>query len=268
MRYVWVIILLLKLTGVAAQSADSLLSEQLHFQVKQLDEFIQRFNYKLDVYGREIGANHPITRSQYLFSLFDTYYLQKESKDGNTEAKQFVSQLTDNKHPQFLQFTNENLFALAQCKVNYKGKERQMQLLLKVELAANGAAKWVIYDAKADFLQPPSRTNNISIYIAPNSHETYFMGMRQGLQTNKDQVTDFAHKDFQPDALSIFLFEIANKNLKITTVDTVTYHFLQLDGWAFSVDFFNRAEKNSGWLISKLTKLATTKEDYIKAIIR
>lgn len=268
MKIIWIIILLLKLTDVAAQSADSLLNEQLHFQIKQLDEFIQRFNHKIDVYGREISVNHSITRPEYLFSLFDTYYLQKESKDGRTEAKQFVSQITDNNRPQFLKFANENLFALAQCKVNYKGKEKPMQLLLKVELVANGAAKWVIYDVKADFLQPPSRTNNISIYIAPNSHETYFMGMRQGLQTNKDQVTDFAHKDFQPDALSIFLFEIANKNLKINFVNTVTYHFLQLEGWAFTVDFFNRADKNSGWLISKLTKLAVSKEDYIKAIIR
>lgn len=268
MKFVWIIIFLLKFTEVASQNADSLLNEQLHFQVKQLDEFIQRFNYKIDVYGREIKENHPISRPQYLLSLFDIYYLEKINKEGSGDVKLFINQLTDSSKPLFLKFANENLFALAQCKVNYKGKERQMQLLLKVELAANGAAKWVIYDVKADFLLLPPRTNNTSIYIAPNSHETYFMGMRQRLQTNKDQVTDFAHKNFQSDALSIFLFEVANQNLKINTTDTITYHFLQLDGWAFTVDFFNRAEKNSGWLISKLTKLAVNKEEYIKAIIR
>jgi len=92
------------------------------------------------------------------------------------------------------------------------------------------------------------------------------MSMRQELQRNKDQVTDYARKDFQPDVLSIFLFEIANKNLKITGIDTQTYHVLAFDGWVFTIDFFNRSGKNSGWLISKLSKMTVSKSEYLKLL--
>lgn len=268
MKFICIIILLLKLTNVAAQGVDSLLGEELHFQVKQLDEFIQRFNYKLDVYGREIGATHPIPRSQYLLSLFDVNYLKDMNKEESTVIRQFVSQITDNASPQFLKFAGENIFAFAQCEATYEGKEKALQLILKIELAPNGAAKWVIYDVKASFLQPPLRTNNISLYIPPNSHETNFMSMRQELQRNKDQVTDYVRKDFQPDPMSIFLFEIANKRLKITGVSSQTYHILAFDGWVFTIDFFNRSGKNSGWLISKLSKMTTTKSEYIKSLVK
>jgi hypothetical protein len=256
------------MTCAFPQIGDSLLREQLYHQVKQLDEFIARFNYKTDIYGHQINATHQSTRTQYLLSLFDIYYIKQISQTGSTIIQQFVNQVTDQRTPQFLKFADENLFALTQCQVSYKGKEYAMQLLLKVELAPNGAAKWVIYDARGDFLKPSLRTHDVSIYIPPNSHETNFISMRQALQKNSQQAIDYAYKNFQPDQMSIFLFEISNKNLKIKFIDKITYHLLQLDGWAFTIDFFNRPDQNSGWLISKLMKLEISTEQYVHNLMK
>ncbi len=266
-KYIILLVLLFKFFNAFPQTnGDALLKEQLYYQVKQLDEFINRFNYKTDVYGKSIEEGHKFTRTEYIFSIFDSNYLrQLDSKSVNT-IKEFVKYITEKQPPLYLQ-RNENLYALAQCQVTYKGRNQAVSLLLKIELAPNGAAKWVLSDVKADFLELPPRKNDPSIYIAPNSNETNFMSIRKELEKTQ-QITDYATKDFQTDIFSIFLFEIYNKNLKITSVDKITYHFFQIDGYTFSVDFFNRPEKNSGWLISKLIRTEGDKAQYIKNLIK
>jgi hypothetical protein len=268
MKYLFFLICLTKITCVFPQIGDSLLKEHLYFQVKQLDEFMQRFNYKIDVYGRKIDSTHPITRQQYLFSLFDINYLKNISQTEKSNLKAFVDEVINSTKPQFLQFANENLFAQAQCQVSYKGRENKMQLLLRVEATPNSGAKWVIADVKSDFLRLSPRKNDSSLYIPPNSHETNFMSMRQAFQQHSEQVLTYTRPDFQVDEMSIFVFEIANKNLKIKFIDKITYHFLQLEGWIFTVDFFNRADKNSGWLISRLLKSENNKARYLQNLTK
>ena len=266
MKYLFVFILLIKFSNTFCQTGgDELLKEMLHYQVKQLDEFINRFNYTTDVYGKPITEGHQFTRSEYIFSIFDSNYLKKMDNKNILLVKDFVRYVVG-KQPALYLKMNENLYALAQCEATYKGKNYPLAVLLNIELAPNGAAKWVVVDAKADFLQLPARKNDPSIYIPPNSHETNFMGMRKELEKTQ-QITDYTAKTFQADLFSIFLFEIYNKNLKINTINKITYHFFQAEGYTFSVDFFNRPEKNSGWLISKLAKLEEEKKNYLKKIM-
>jgi hypothetical protein len=237
----------------------------LYYQVKQLDEFISRFNYKTDVYGKSITEGHQFTRAEYIFSIFDSNYLRKLDSKSIVFVKDFVRYVVDKQPPLYLKM-NENLYALAQCEANYKGKTYPLTVLLKVELASNGAAKWVLADAKANFLQLPPRKNEPSIYIPPNSHETNFISMRKELEKTQ-QITDYATKEFQTDTFSIFLFEIYNKNLKINTIDKITYYFFHADNHVFSVDFFNRPEKNSGWLIASVSKLEESKPSFLKKLL-
>lgn len=267
MKYIILLVLLFKISNAFPQTeGNALLKEQLYYQVKQLDEFINRFNYKIDVYGKPIQEGHRFTRAEYIFSIFDSNYLKQLDSKSINNIKEFVRYVTENQSPTFLKL-DENLYALAQCQVNYKGKNLPATILLKIELAPNGAAKWVLADAKADFLQLPPRKNISSIYIPPNSHETNFISMRKELEKNQ-QVLDYATKAFEPDILSIFLFEIYNKNLKINVIDKITYHFFQIEGYVFSVDFFNRPEKNSGWLVSNLSKMNENRAVYLKKLLQ
>jgi hypothetical protein len=97
-------------------------------------------------------------------------------------------------------------------------------------------------------------TTRIGNFLHPLSHELDFMNLRKAF-TNKDSVNQFAGKNFIPDHLSVFLYEIKKGNLKFKTVTDVKFHFFQINGWYFELSEFNRPGYNTGWLISNLVKL-------------
>jgi hypothetical protein len=80
------------------------------------------------------------------------------------------------------------------------------------------------------------------------------MNLRKAL-ADKDSVNQFAAKDFTPDHLSVFLYEMKRGSLKFKTVTDVKFHFFQISGWYFELSEFNRPGYNTGWLISNLVKL-------------
>jgi hypothetical protein len=66
-----------------------------------------------------------------------------------------------------------------------------------------------------------------------------------------------------------FIQALEKGELEYVQVNKVTYHFLQVKGWAFTVQQFVRQDKNSGWLISKLTKADEgTKEHYPQKLFK
>jgi hypothetical protein len=73
-------------------------------------------------------------------------------------------------------------------------------------------------------------------------------------------VSQFTTKNFTPDHLSVFLYEIRKGNLKFKAVDEVKFHFFQINGWYFELADFNRPGYNTGWLISNLVKLKNDSE--------
>jgi hypothetical protein len=57
------------------------------------------------------------------------------------------------------------------------------------------------------------------------------------------------------DELLVFVNEIVNSRLIINRALSLNYEFYQVKGWTFEVHQYERQSRNSGWLISKLTRL-------------
>ncbi len=267
MNKITLFLLFFSMNNCFAQLSDSLINERLYNEVKQLDEFIERFNYKQDIHGNKISPNFSIPRVQYIASLIEANYILRASKASLATYRNFIDTIANPSHPFLIKFAEKDWYAQASCQIIYKNQIKDLDLLLKIEQAPNKTTRWVIIGVKSDFLPLPSRSDDSSLYITPNSHETNFIDMRKNLE-KKEQVAHYTQKDFQLDAFSIFLFEIYNGNLKIDFVKKITYHFLQLDNWFFTVDYFDRNISNSVWLISKIGRLNITKEQYIKQLLK
>jgi hypothetical protein len=135
------------------------------------------------------------------------------------------------------------------------GKDQAVTLYLELEKDHLGY-KWVISKVNTTLFDPyfVRDTTKIGRFIHPMSHELDFMNLRKAF-SHSDSIRQFTVKRFEPDHLSIFLYELKKGNLKFRFVNEVKFHFFQIDGWYFEVSQFNRPGYNTGWLISNLVKL-------------
>ena len=62
----------------------------------------------------------------------------------------------------------------------------------------------------------------------------------------------YAPQKYHPDYLTLFFYLMKTKQLKFKEIQTVKFHFLQIDHWYFELTYYNRDDLNSGWLISNL----------------
>ena len=98
-------------------------------------------------------------------------------------------------------------------------------------------------------------------FLHPLSHELDFMNLRKAFQ-DKDKIDQFTERGYQPDYLSILLYEIKNANLKFKTVNDVKFHFFQVDGWYFQLARFNRPA-TPRWLIADLAKVTPRERELL-----
>lgn len=227
------------------------LEEKLNFalEVKQIDEFIERFNFQENTLLLQyVEENYPgkmLDRVSLLQSLFD------EGRDWDNAARTaFVKQVTNPLRPTVIDFMEDDWFAAVQCSVTFKGKVETPTLILQIQQGPDFSSKWIIRSVKAEFFQFPSKSTP-EHFLNPISHSTDFMGLRR-VMDNKAHLPDYAFSDFEPDLLSLFMYELMNGNIEFLQVNSITYHFLQVNGWIFQVQKHLRNSRNSGWLIDQL----------------
>jgi hypothetical protein len=230
--------------------------EQLRASNKQMNQFFRRFNGEEDENGKRYYSSDkkfrdPSLRKKYVPVLFDTQTSQIDSE----VAKDFVKKITDKKSPLFLDIHTDDWFAEVSTTFKYKGKEISGLLYMRMQRQGQGY-EWIIEDVAFDQFQKyfDKDTSETKKFMHPLSHELDFMTLRKALQ-NTNHSEQFTGREYTPDFLSIFLYEINQGNLKFVTVKNTKFHFFAIDGYYFSIANYNRSGYNSGWLISSLIPL-------------
>lgn len=248
--------------GLQAQGVSEYLGDEsvLYAETKQVNQFFRRFNGEEDTEGNRYykgdrDYRDTQLRQKYLGMLFDN---QNKGVPANLK-KEFIQQVTSKSDPSFLNFHGGDWFAEVIATFIYKGKEQKATLFLKLQEEEVGS-KWIFTKA---YFEPFARlfhsdTTSKGNFLHPLSHELDFMNLRKVFQ-DKEKVDLYTARGYQPDYLSVFLYEIKNSNLKFKTINSLKFHFFQVDGWYFQLSRFNRPGHNRGWLISDLVK-ATPKE--------
>lgn len=260
-RFVLIIVLSLSFSSTASSQIYTGHEENFAFEVKQIDEFFERFNNEGTLIKDYIRKNYDgleVSREELLKSLFDlkTARLHKE------DVARFIRLVDDPQSPVNLSFYDEDWYARVKCSVVYEEKERELLLLLRVQHEPNGASKWVVHQVYADFLNTPNG-NNPNASLNPVSHATDFMGLYRAFE-DPENLKAYLTSGFQDDLLSKFAIEMQNNRISFQQVDNVSYHFFQVDGWIFTVENFRRPEKNSGWLISRLMQADAKEKEKFK----
>lgn len=231
--------------------------DQLRASTKQINQFFRRFNGEEDENGKRYYASDkryrdPSLRKKYMPVLFDV----QTSQIDPVQSKAFIKRITDKREPSFLDFHRDHWFAEVNTIFKYKGKQLFGTLYMRLQAQGQGY-EWFINDVAFSQFKKwfDKDTTETKKFIHPMSHELGFMTLRKAFKNN-EHAEQFTGRSFQPDFLTIFLYELNQGNLEFVSVKNMNFHFFAIDGYYFSLSNFNRPGYNSGWLISDLVPLA------------
>ena len=225
---------------------DTLEFDLFPFQVKQIDEFMQRFNGDIDVFDKK----DSITRQRNLAALFNKEYVY----NNDSAVIEFINDVVASDAT--IHYTDTTWMAIAECDAIFNKKKVVINLALKVEEQKKGVYKWSIVDASSDILQLKPLKVNDGLKIPPTNNEVDFSYLSHITTEECNNILNFASNKYQVDQLSVFFALVQQKLLKIELVKTLTYHFENVAGYTFDVSYFNREmTTNAGWLINSVRKL-------------
>ena len=227
---------------------------ELYAMTKQMGQFMRRFNYEEDQFGERLNPKDPRYRSnemrrQSLPILFD-----QEKYGTQTELQRYFIEDVTKGDSTFMTFLGGRWYSEVSCTFRYNGRDVNVILFLAVEKEGLGS-KWVltnVYFSEFNKLFPNGEmAEREKHFLHPMSHELDFMNIYKAFQ-DPDVIEYYASKEYQPDYLTLFFYEIKKGKLVFQHVDSVKFHVLQIKDWYFEVSWFNRSGLNSGWLMSNV----------------
>jgi hypothetical protein len=240
--------------------------ERFLWEVKQLDQFIGRFNGDEDLYGKRLKgkkSSSPQDRGSSLVTLFNQELLKDSAF--RIAANEFVSTVLKSSGSNTISFYDREWYSTVVCSVLYKSKPQAITLTLVSEGNAREGTRWVIAGAEAPFLKKPSEKEVVNRIIPPTNHELNFPDLVRAFNQDAQFIEEYASTDFRRNQLRALLEAVRNGDVEMKHVQNTTYHFLQVPGWIFTVDFYNRNSRNSGWLISSLKRVSNDELYHYKA---
>ena len=239
----------------------------LYTMTKQMSQFISRFNYEEDQYGKKLNPNSPdyrdrLKRKSVLPLLFD---MENERTNGSLRDF-FIADLTET-DSNYFEFLGGKWYSEVSATFKWKGKSVDISMIFAIE-KENLGSKWVltnVYFSEFSKLFPKGDiAEQQKHFLHPMSHELDFMNIHKVFKT-PGCVEYYASESYSTDYLTLFFYEIKNGNLVFEKVNNEKFHVFQIDNWYFEVSWFNRSGYNTGWLISNLIFLKDNeKEELLK----
>lgn len=223
----------------------------LEFRVKQIDEFMQRFNYETDYKGdAPANPNDKADRKKNMLTLFNLDKFSKQNNEIDSVAESFLDYIIDNNIT--LHYEDTTWYAKAKCSLTYEGRQHDAILTLKTERVKDVIFKWVIVDISSPlFKQFPTEMKD-SVTISPAEHGISFITIPGTLNLNKSSVGSTFANGYYRSNLCVFDFLMATGKLKVNIIKQVTFHF-KLPEAEFDVELIEKEKSyNQGWLINNL----------------
>lgn len=241
--------------SVSAQiiANDTMLDTLFNKRVKSLDEFMARFNG--DKNFTEISPVDSLNREKNILALFEKdYLLLHQEKFGNnnqlfSDIMNFIRYVVVNGKK--LDIEKDSLiFAVADMKVRYATKEHNIKVAFKYEHVGNGIFGWKITGVSG-LIESRILDTTLTWIFRPVDNEMNFSMAVSTINSQNNMITKYRSFDSHIDQLSYFLALCAVNKISVIQCNSIVYHVLSIDGYAFEISEFNRLDKNNGWLISK-----------------
>jgi len=255
-----------------SQTITSSTGRNYYLNVKQFNEFVDRFNYKTDFKANAIDSvfKSKISREKYLELLFNKedprlkFSNDKYSDNYVKLKKEFIQEVVSNNY--LIDKYSIQIIAEAKSLVTYKNKSQEISIFLNQEIVDNGV-KWVILSVKADFLNVLKQDTALLRFIPPTSNETNFISLKRVFDDANFQHY-YTFNGYWYDPLSAFLYALNSGEVKFQYVNEIIYHFVDIPGWEINVKEFIRNTENSGWLIDDISKMENRFEEFLEELIK
>ena len=227
---------------------------ELYAMTKQMGQFMRRFNYEEDQFGYKLNPKDPKYRNNEMRRKSLPILFDQEKYGTQTELQCYFIEDVTKSDSSYMTFLGGRWYSEVSTTFKYNGKDVNVMLFLVVEKEGLGS-KWVltnVYFSEFNKLFPSGEmAEKEKHFLHPMSHELDFMNIYKAFQ-DPNVIEYYASKEFQPDYLTLFFYEIKKGRLVFQHVDSVKFHVLQIKDWYFEVSWFNRSGLNSGWLMSNV----------------
>jgi len=239
-------------------------AKEKHFiyEVKEIDEFFERFNDDPGSFIRDVYKTHHtkfnIDRQQLIRSLFNYENMSWDSVIMN----KFISEVTKKKKPIYLDFYGDNWYAELSCKFKYNSSSIVIPIIMKIEMTQNKGSKWMIAAVGSSTLKSKivvtemAQSKIKTKFISPTSHGTNFVSLKRAFEDKENLSNYFESIHFKRSNMLEFYNAILNREIEFLDVIKIKYHFLLADKWIFTVENFPREALNSGWLINYIQRVS------------
>ena len=227
---------------------------ELYAMTKQMGQFMRRLNYEEDQFGEKLNPKDPRYRSNEMRRKSLPILFDQQKYGTQTDLQRYFIEDVTKDDSTYMTFLGGRWYSEVSTTFRYNGKLVNISLILAVEKEGLGS-KWVltnVYFSEFNKLFPNGEmAEREKHFLHPMSHELDFMNIYKAFH-NPEVIEYYASKEFQPNYLTLFFYEIKQGKLVFQHVDSVKFHVFQIKDWYFEVSWFNRSGMNSGWLMSNV----------------
>jgi len=101
------------------------------------------------------------------------------------------------------------------------------------------------------------------VIMSPVSHGTGFISLHNVFKDGKN-IQNYITEDFVLDEFTYLVVLMNYNKILLKEVSSTKYHFLQIPGWAFTLEYINRKGLKSGWLLTDLKRLSQNEKEIYK----
>lgn len=265
MRILFVLLSLLGSFYIACGQLDSneAIREKFIFEVVHIEEFMERFNFDSDTklleYLRAENPEMDIDRHLLLSKL-----IKLDESNGNSYLiDEFINFVADSADPQYLSYYDSDWYAELDCVFLSDSGKIAVTLILSPQVRADSSSKWVIQNVKSKQLLGDRKSNSSQI-LSPVSHNVDFAGLYNCLADSENLLNYFS-EDFTPESLTYFFTLLQLNEIKLESINSIQYYFLQIPKWIFKAEYQNVKELQSGWLITELNRVSRKEKETVKS---
>lgn len=212
-----------------------------------VDEFMKRFNG--ETLHPNISKKTKDSRKKNLQLLFNLAQYKSKQDPSFIKATDMVETII--KDSVTIHFNDKEWAAIAHCSGIIDGKKTTFTVYLTVQQRKADMYKWVISKVEGKCFEISPRDTSDKIMLSPDDHETNFISLSRMTQEQPYNIKMFMSKEHEYDETSVFMYLVRTKRLKINYVENLEFMFMQIPGYAFNIQYYERESGNSGWLISK-----------------
>ncbi|GAB3717819.1 hypothetical protein GCM10027592_60230 [Spirosoma flavus] len=232
-------------------------------QVSHISEFVRRFNGeqpKLIRAGEDSIQLAAESREQKVARLFDHNNVASSSKNSLIQKRKslFLEAVSRTDQPMLLTFPTTNMLATVGMDVNYGGVQQNVKFFLKAT-EKDSAYSWKIVAVSVPFAMPPRTkpsgkpgADSTQVFIPLNAQETSFLALFN-LIRDRQNLLPLAARSASNDSKLLQLSQLVQQGkIQPTRTEQPVVWLQSGDAWLMQLEYRNRENLNSGWLITDL----------------